>query len=356
MQRGGKLLGEGSFGCAFQPAPACADGRKLAHDEIGKIVLKGEEADEELRSGRTIMAISSDSAKYFALPQNSCIPAMPIQDEDVSDCEVIQDSKRSQSKRSEGSPYTMLIMPNAGKTLHAWSHQYPLVADTFLHVFKHLLEGMVIYQDAGYVHNDIKDNNILVDKENVARYIDFGLAYKVAAVTTMESANLGTTFKPKYGYHAPEIHVWRLFYSNSRASSKNPIKIPLIIDEGVKKIKEYNSHYAQLEHAFPNRDSATEALTAFAFATKASWAVDDFGSVVRKYGNRFDSWRLGITMWQIWYALLKWHGFNGHRIHAKAHHVRTLLSGLTDFDVEKRWDARKALAFIKNPQNPAVAE
>jgi len=364
MQRGGTLLGEGSFGCAFTPALPCEDGRKFEADDIVKIVVKGTEADEELKTGRAIMAISSLSSNYFALPKESCTPLMPIQDPDASQCELLEEGEevgegvKGQGKgqgKDEGKSYnmfSMLIMPNAGITLYDWSHKYPVVADNFQRVIKHLLEGMVIFQDPGYIHNDIKDNNILVDKHNVPRYIDFGLAYKAKDVTTMSSANLGTVFKPRFRFHPPEIHVWRILFSNSRASMNS---IDDIIADGVNQLKKHNSLYEQLENAFPNRDSAKIALTRYAKDTYALWVAKDFGTIVQRYGLKFDTWRLGVTLWNIWYSLLKWQGFQNHPISKKAAAIKALIGGLTDFDVEKRWDAKQALKKYEPTPNQVVA-
>jgi hypothetical protein len=171
----------------------------------------------------------------------------------------------------------------------------------------------------------------------VARYIDFGLAFHLSDVEGWEDTNLGTRFRPKFVWQAPEIHAWRMMLNRVR------------IADGVAKLKEMNPEYSSLEHQFPTRMSALDALTDL-FATSKAVAAKDGGSFIRAYGNRIDSWRLGLCMWFLWTDLLKGGSFTQTPLYGERDIIRRVLGGLTDFDPRTRWGMKDALQLLE-PNN-----
>ena len=320
MYRGGALLGQGVYGCTFDPAPPCAGGHVFktidGYKAVGKIT--SDDIDDELGIGKTIMALPL-AAQYFALPTKSCAAGDPRQDPDVQRCRVIQES----SKNAE---FSLLLMPAAGKQLLKWAGDLQRLGANYERLFRHLLEGMVIYQDAGFVHNDIHMGNILVDDRDVARYIDFGLGFKLSDIKTWDDTNMGRRFRPKYIWQAPEVHARRMIGEG------------IWLKDGLKQLQEINSEYLTLEEHFPTRLTAFEALTSFLKA-----APKDGGKFIHLYAKKFDSWRIGLCMWYLWYDLIK-----GLAVPPTINkdRIRKVLSGLTDFDPRSRLSAGEALYLL----------
>jgi hypothetical protein len=335
MQSGGRLLGQGVFGCTFEPAPRCAGGKvfKKIGDlpAVGKIT--SEDSAAELAIGKAIMALPLASS-YFALPSAGCSPSLPINDPDVKDCSVITES-------GEGTKFSMLIMPTAGEQLIKYVANTSRLAANYKRIFIHLLEGAVIYQGAGYVHNDIHMGNVLVDDKGVARYIDFGLAFNVSDVKVWEDSNLGTQFRPKYIWQAPEVHAWRMVLNGVRVA------------EGVRQLREINQEYKLMEHQFPTRKPALTAL-ADLLTTSKLVAKRDGGAFVREYGKRFDSWRIGLCMWFLWNDMLHWQPFVKTQAYEERELFRKVLGGMTDFDPRTRFTVGEALRLM-DPKNRLVA-
>ncbi len=328
-QIGGRLLGSGVYGCTFQPAPPCAGGpvfRRVAGlPAVGKV--SAEDTAEELDIGRKIMKLPMAS-HYFALPTESCSPAV-IEDPDRKACSILEETKSSK--------LSMLIMPSAGEQLLKWARELNRLADHYERLFVHLLEGMLIYQKAGYVHNDIHMGNILVDERGTGRYIDFGLAFRPEDVKKWGDTNMGMIFRPNHIWPPPEIQAWRMYLNGVR------------LLDGLKELKEFNKEYTVMEHQFPTRPTAETAMTAFLASPYVQKA--DMPAYVRRYGFRIDSWRLGLTMWFLWDDLLRGYaGLKSTRLWSRRDIIRRVLSGLTEFDPERRLTAGAALAII-DPTN-----
>jgi len=327
QQRGGRLLGQGVYGCVFEPMPRCAGGQALRQiagmPAVGKITV--EDPVDELEIGKAIMQLPMASA-YFAVATASCRPEMPVDDPDVRSCKVITEEGGS-------TRLSMLMMPAAGQQLLRWSQNKVRLADQYMRVFIHLLEGMILYQRAGIVHNDIHMGNILLDDRDVARYIDFGLAFRMDHVKRWDDANLGRTFRPKYVWQAPEIHAMRMRFNGVRTS------------DGVRQLKEINPEYEQLERQFPGRASAETAVK----GVLEKWPADGL-ALVQAYGKQFDAWRIGLCMWMLWQDLLVWSGFRATALWQQRDLVRSVLGGMTEFDPAARWSAARALAVL-DPTN-----
>jgi hypothetical protein len=119
--RGGRLLGQGVYGCTFEPAPRCAGGRVFreigGRPAVGKVTT--ENTADELAAGQRIMRLPM-AAAYFALPSASCRPEMPIADPDISACKVIREASEAERRSA-----TMLVLPAAGQQLVQWGAADP---------------------------------------------------------------------------------------------------------------------------------------------------------------------------------------------------------------------------------------
>lgn len=331
LQHGGRILGAGVHGCTFEPAPRCAGGDVFrtvdGKPAVGKIT--DDDPHEELEVGRAIMALPL-ARQYFALPSVGCRPADRYEDPDSRRCGVITEAGLT-------TRLSMLIMPEAGTQLSKWADDLPRLAANYTRMFVHLLEGMLIYQRSrergmGYVHNDIHMGNILVDDNNVARYIDFGLAFRPADVTKWSDTNLSRSFNPKHVLQAPEIHAWRMYMSGIRLA------------DGLRQLRAAHTDYDRLATQYPARktvDRAFSELIQTAYVEK-----EDVTGFMRRYGFGIDHWRIGIVFWWMWNDMLEWSGLRETHVWEHRDKIRQVLAGLTDFDYATRITAKQALAIL----------
>lgn len=300
-QVGGSLLGKGSYACTFSPVPQC-DGGSAGGGTVAKVSVQDMTA--EVATGRTLMSLNGGRGRdYFALPTTSCRPRLPIADPDADKCHVLKKNK----------PLTMAAMPNAGTSLTAWSHK-ELTPARLQAVLTHVLRGMVMYQRAGFVHNDIHGGNIMIGNDGVARYIDFGQGFLPAALRTWEDLNLGRRFAAEYVWLAPELHAIR---GDRGAIARLYAKVP---------------EFKQLEAAFPDRQGFRDMMTAFRVPA-------DPVSYMRTHAFKIDWWRLGVTIWQLWRRIRSRTGGEGTSLDR-------VIGGLTEFDPARRMSPAAALRAL----------
>ena len=344
MQVGGRILGKGGYGCTLEPAPYCKGGSVFKNSVtklpmVGKVVAEDrEDVLQEVAMGKKIMALSALASNYFAVPTEECEPKLSLGDKDARDCSIIEKELRRSAERGLPSRLSMLMMPMAGETFSKWSSDSGRLYALYETTFVHLLEGMVLYQRAGYIHNDIHGANILVDSKNVSRYIDFGRAFNVKDALTLDSIHLGKAFAPSYMLYSPELHLLELRLEGARTLEYG---VGALVDAQYK-------YYDALAHHFLRPDVRSMRTWRPILEELEFDHLDERGVLefVRKYAKRFDSWRLGIIMWLAWYDLLR-HGKKMKPV------FRSVLDGLTKFDVRERWTAERALQEL-SPKNPIL--
>ena len=204
-QQGGKLIGQGTYGCVFKPHLLCnGDVDKKDKEHVSKLIVLRREDDYRLKNEMEIGKIilkSKKYSKYFSPIISTC----PIEFNDISD----QDKYKcnSSNKYADNQMILAKLKKITGKnfidTIENMQGQEALV--TFLTMYKDIMEGIKFLVQKKIIHYDIKWDNVLYDnKIKRGMIIDFGLSFKIKDLDFNSTTNLKQYF---YGFWS-KMDVW----------------------------------------------------------------------------------------------------------------------------------------------------
>lgn len=217
--QGGAFLGEGTYGCTFSPAVGCAvignnkPKVKKKLKELTKVYRTDEDVELEWGFSKILFKVDPDQ-KYFIYSDKRCDIPIPIlkKQKDANKCTIITESKNV-AKTTAKLP--VLQMKFGGITLEEYVHSEKRTIREFLPKAQHILEGIRKLHSKGYIHQDLKFDNILIDKNGVPHMIDYSL---LTATKGAFDINVNRYLNSKYWLHPPEYliqqHIHQLVKDN----------------------------------------------------------------------------------------------------------------------------------------------
>ena len=186
---GGALIGQGSFGCVFNPCLKCP-GEKVSKDGIVSKVFFSEDshkdAAEEIKIGSKINKIKGYE-KWSHIWYKHCKPStydtLFKQDSEIYDClydnNVNEQEFNKHRRMLQGSYAGVSLLERMKKDFKVSTftnkETFTKIFLQYMKLMKPLFIGLKEMYLTGISHNDIKDENIMVDKDG-CKFIDFGLA------------------------------------------------------------------------------------------------------------------------------------------------------------------------------------
>ena len=333
---GGKILGQGTYGCAVTP-PLLCKGRARAEEnesKVGKITL-----DDDAKTELHISAILRKSnlwKHYFVLPElKSCQPIQATRSEDWSECQVTKEVKQNE--------LLQIISSYGGKSFSSLGN-YNLRPGIFryLYFFQHMLEAAALLALKNVVHNDIHKANIVIDNHGVPRLLDFGMAFSGKEIDYEIIDNRWKIYDPKYDSEPPEITVATGLRNNipfGKTSEDAIIQKPV---------------YRNYELLFGiEREDLVEKLQAFCQKSK-SFKKRDWLAIYKTYWPGFDSFALGAVLLNVLKTQLTWPEFvNSKSWKLKEQVVLDILKHMLDPSPFSRYDCVEALSLY-DPQNAVL--
>lgn len=170
--KGGKMVAKGAYGCGYSPAIRC-EGEDEREPGVFSKVMSSEEAEKEMKIKELLQPIDPEQ-KYFLYPLKLCKPNKELLDpieNNLTSCNVLNEYNKDEvllQSREGGISLDYITYKNA----------YVLFRD-----FRHFFEGLVVLQEAGIAHLDIKLGNLVYklreDGSFSFRFIDFGFTSKI---------------------------------------------------------------------------------------------------------------------------------------------------------------------------------
>ena len=169
--RGGKLLGQGTYGCTFKPSLICTGEAAPREGIVSKMLSSVEAKNDEIRINQAILRIDPER-KYFITALGSCLHDRVSRNNSIN-------SRGTRCRISfTGQQNYLIFYPMGGEASDSIRIRPDKYASA-IKSFRNLLEGILTLHAANMVHLDIKPDNILSlfsDGEYKTRFIDFGLS------------------------------------------------------------------------------------------------------------------------------------------------------------------------------------
>ena len=183
---GGEALTSGGFGCIFKPALKCINDKDRTNG-VSKmsIIQHGKQEISEINKIKSRLSSIKNYKKYYLLDIEMCYPDKLTNDDMINfdkKCDSLTRYNINKSNiNSKLNNVSILNMPDAGIDLHTWLiNNYSISKDKIYLlnkiVIKLLKNGIKQMNNVGVIHNDLKDKNIMIDKEMNVRIIDWGLS------------------------------------------------------------------------------------------------------------------------------------------------------------------------------------
>ena len=176
-----EIIGTGTYGCVHKPQLECISSPSSA-DAVSKLMLN-EKADAEMTEFDAVAIADPMKRIHLGTPYKCAIKDISDNIDAINECNYIGVTETTfyPDKLSE---YALLIMKDGGQDLTTFGEVISRWAVTpenqnkmelFWLEVSRLFYGLKVFKDAGLVHHDINQNNIVYNIDtNRLNFIDFG--------------------------------------------------------------------------------------------------------------------------------------------------------------------------------------
>lgn len=194
------ILGQGSYGCVIKPPIPC-DGKddKSSINVVGKVYNKKKYFDNEQRLMKLVRDIDPKQKGLIHSTQSCKVNLESILEHPVA-------YKCDNVRRSQSQVFYQITMPYGGQRIDKFLQENRKKSLLHSHELRTMImplfDALCKLQMKGYVHQDIKNGNILVTPHGKAMVIDYGLmvrqnnVYKASNITRLR--HIYYTYPPEY--------------------------------------------------------------------------------------------------------------------------------------------------------------
>lgn len=337
---GGAIIGQGHYGCIFDPPLLCQDALaklKARRERVVGKLSQSEDVENEIYASKVLSDIPKAS-EYYILPNLNSLCLNPVKmnkqpDQDgIKQCDPIKEFGTSEMVH-----YTM---PFGGISIHNHFEANPTKSMPIRMMVTHLLEACALLTLNGFVHYDLHMGNVLLDSNNVPRLIDFGFSFSSQLLTNEVIGERWKVYSPTYSAEPPEITV------------ATGINKDIPFERVVKEVLKGKQPLKSAEKYFGlSRNAQVRDFVAF---WKSSKAVKEKNPLAffRMYWPAFDAWGAGIIILHLYTKALYMKDLQKQSDwHVISSRLKEILRGLLRMDPRKRLDCVEALAIFSPPSS-----
>jgi len=297
QQEGGdKYVAEGTYGCVFEPPIKCRPESvtyEVSKDPaaVGKIFKSSSAFTKEREEAQRINKL--DPKHVFTVPYKGACTVLrtAFNDAELNKCRLLQGSTMPYFSeliyKNGGYHLTSLYRPEKGKVAPK------VVFDDLIKRSLPVLEGLATLLKKGFVHVDIKPDNMLYEPKSKKMYlIDFGMICTRQEVKTMYHLHVH-----RYPYYPPEFKTFYNMHAGTRDFGLTYDFVRQNFDCLIR-----HQFEAWLERRWPsgNYKGDLEAAIRSMLSKSLFEVVKDFDAI---FAGVTDSYSVGISMVIIMYFL-----------------------------------------------------
>ena len=186
VEKGGNVLASGGFGCVFSPALKCKGDSKRSSNKISKLMTEKHAISEyeEIISINNILQNITNYRDYFLIYDATLCKPSPLSNTDLENytnkCTALPKNKITKENLNDNLDKLLsLNIPNGGLAVDDYLYEngsFEKMYSVHSHLLTLFKKGILPMNQKNIYHCDIKDSNVLVDKNKKTRLIDWGLA------------------------------------------------------------------------------------------------------------------------------------------------------------------------------------
>ena len=206
-----RIISQGSYGCVFRPGYMC-DGKGVTTNKyITKIQKITKISKRELAIGQKIQKIPNYKEYYAPVLKTCNMSLTTISEKEVQKCKIITNKSEMTTPALK---YSSNKLRYVGKNsllkhlLHVYNKRPNGIVRAMIDSHMALLVGFKKLSEAGIIHYDVKDNNIICDDNTgVPIIIDFGLTIDVMNIRNDNYRDAFYIYSAEYGPWCLEIAI-----------------------------------------------------------------------------------------------------------------------------------------------------
>ena len=332
---GGRIRGQGTYGCIFQPALKCR-GKKSKKDNptmVGKITSKTD-AKNELEIASILNKLPDYSKYVIVSTGDSCIPTVKQEEKDLGQCKFTSETPLQKSRQ--------LMMPWGGYPLSRINLD-PYVFNMYSFMEEILACGTFLVLN-DLCHFDIYGQNMLFDSKNSPRLIDFGFSFQPSKLKLNDLPSRWRQLGLDYDTESPEVSLMLGTHSRyplptliNTLGKVNPVvhRLQVLCNLNVESWKAELSRWTQESSSFQNHDWLS------------CWKV---------YWPGFDAWAIGAVLLQVLEIQLSLPSFlESNSWKEKGSKIKSILLGLCKSHPAQRLDCAEALSLLTDGKHPLIS-
>jgi serine/threonine protein kinase len=354
-QTGGKVIGTGTYGCVHKPQIECTDDiHNTTPGAVSKIMLKLD-ARKELREFNDVTRADPALTMHLGTPTLCEVKDTDENKYAIDECNNPRGTHTT-FYPDRLSDYALLVMKDGGQDITDFAHavsgwtvtpENQNKIELFWLEVSRLFYGLKVFKDAGLIHRDLNQNNIVYNIDtNRLNFIDFGFMTKKE---DMYNAVIYNKFNNQSGWSRP----WETSYLNAKDYAKiadenerynyEPLPVTLrpleMYDYFFESILPINANKYQLA-------DINKSMSAAYYKMKGAHIISDGGKFFRKSIDTTDSYGVGIALL---YALTRSGKFLDTILYNK---LNDLFTNMINPSVYDRYD----IETLKDEYNKIITE